>query len=114
MGYVKGGSKPSLIAGVGLGASYGVAGTLFIIILLAMLLILTADRIPLEGEQGLWCRSGSRKQHCISRGCDNPLYQDEVEGTCACWSIRNGLPGHLVLLEEIQGVYLWSLKLATL
>lgn len=26
MGYVKGGSKPSLIAGLGLGASYGVAG----------------------------------------------------------------------------------------
>lgn len=26
MGYVKGGSKPSLIAGVGLGASYGLAG----------------------------------------------------------------------------------------
>lgn len=26
MGYVKSGSKPSLIAGVGLGASYGVAG----------------------------------------------------------------------------------------
>ncbi|ROW02718.1 hypothetical protein VSDG_01745 [Cytospora chrysosperma] len=29
MGYVKGGSKPSLIAGVGLGASYGLAGVLF-------------------------------------------------------------------------------------
>ncbi|KAJ0116994.1 hypothetical protein J7T55_003409 [Diaporthe amygdali] len=28
MGFVKGGSKPSLIAGVGLGASYGVAGYL--------------------------------------------------------------------------------------
>ncbi|KAJ4424277.1 hypothetical protein N0V82_000977 [Gnomoniopsis sp. IMI 355080] len=28
MGYVKGGSKPSLIAGVGLGASYGLAGYL--------------------------------------------------------------------------------------
>lgn len=26
MGYVKGGSRPSLIAGVGLGASYGLAG----------------------------------------------------------------------------------------
>lgn len=26
MGYVKGGSKPSLIAGLGLGASYGIAG----------------------------------------------------------------------------------------
>lgn len=26
MGFVKGGSKPSLIAGVGLGASYGLAG----------------------------------------------------------------------------------------
>lgn len=28
MGFVKGGSKPSLIAGVGLGASYGIAGEL--------------------------------------------------------------------------------------
>lgn len=28
MGYVKGGSRPSLIAGVGLGASYGLAGTI--------------------------------------------------------------------------------------
>ncbi|PSS03835.1 transmembrane proteins 14C-domain-containing protein [Coniella lustricola] len=28
MGFVKGGSRPSLIAGVGLGASYGVAGYL--------------------------------------------------------------------------------------
>lgn len=41
MGYVKGGSKPSLIAGIGLGASYGVAGMLATIVCCLHRMVLT-------------------------------------------------------------------------
>lgn len=57
MGYVKGGSKPSLIAGVGLGASYGVAGKLIPgnpYTVVSSTVVLTSARILVAREQGLW------------------------------------------------------------
>lgn len=105
MGYVKGGSRPSLIAGVGLGASYGLAGRFLFFNRLSLSVTLTIPgRLPPEGEQGLRLRACAWKQCHAPRCCYKQVYQDQVQGSRATWSLRHRWIGYLVLFQEVQGV----------
>lgn len=102
MGFVKGGSRPSLIAGVGLGASYGVAGiSSSAIDPLFMLMLTIPRRLPPQGEQGLRLRACTWKQCHSARRGNKQMYQDQVQGSCATWSLCHRRIGHMVLFQEV-------------
>lgn len=111
MGFVKGGSRPSLIAGVGLGASYGLAGMVLLAVkLLFTVALMIPNRLPPQGEQGLRLRACAWEQ-CHPARCGNKqVYQNKFQGSCAAWSLRYGLTGDVVLPQEVQGVQLRRLR----
>lgn len=112
MGFVKGGSKPSLIAGLGLGASYGAAGESDTAQSLCCLSCCTdtgSHRVPPEGEQGLRLRTRPGKQSRLGRSGDKPVHKDEMEGARSPGPLRHGLTCELLLPEQVQGAQLWCL-----
>lgn len=116
-GYVKTRSKPSLIAGLGLGASYAVSGKYihcfeFNWVTLQTRSIANSARLSPEGEQGLGFRAGPGQQHRLAGRSCYENRQDPWQGPGATrpWSRRQ--PGHILLPKEVSGIYLRSLSTA--